>query len=149
MTDESLLFERVQRGDDGPIDAIVAIQHASFATPWPRESFVDLLQSPAGRVYRVRAGEATVGFCACWLFDDELHVNLIAVAGEWRRQGLGRRLMEHALSDSEARRATLEVRRSNVAARRMYERLGFKVTAVREDYYANPTEDALILWLNP
>ena len=44
-------------------------------------------------------------------------------------------------------RATLEVRRSNESARALYERLGFQVEAIRPDYYTNPREDALILWL--
>ena len=57
--------------------------------------------------------------------------------------------MHHVLVDaarSGVRRATLEVRESNVAARRLYERLGFTVTAKRPKYYAQPEEDALILW---
>jgi ribosomal-protein-alanine N-acetyltransferase len=48
-----------------------------------------------------------------------------------------------------ATRATLEVRRSNTAALGLYEKLGFKVTAVRARYYSNPDEDGMILWLNP
>jgi ribosomal-protein-alanine N-acetyltransferase len=43
-------------------------------------------------------------------------------------------------------RATLEVRRSNEHARRLYERFGFRIAGVRRDYYSHPTEDALILW---
>jgi ribosomal-protein-alanine N-acetyltransferase len=46
-------------------------------------------------------------------------------------------------------RATLEVRRSNHAARRLYEGLGFRVRGVRADYYTEPVEDALILWREP
>jgi ribosomal-protein-alanine N-acetyltransferase len=45
-----------------------------------------------------------------------------------------------------ATRATLEVRASNEDARRLYERAGFSVAAVRPRYYSNPVEDALILW---
>ena len=45
-----------------------------------------------------------------------------------------------------AKRATLEVRASNVGARRLYERLGFTVSGSRRNYYTNPVEDALILW---
>jgi ribosomal-protein-alanine N-acetyltransferase len=58
-------------------------------------------------------------------------------------------LLEHVLDAAASRgaaRATLEVRRSNAAARRLYERLGFEVAATRPNYYASPAEDALILW---
>ena len=46
-------------------------------------------------------------------------------------------------------RATLEVRRSNHAARMLYERLGFRARGIRRDYYTDPVEDALILWREP
>jgi ribosomal-protein-alanine N-acetyltransferase len=45
-----------------------------------------------------------------------------------------------------ARRATLEVRRSNEAAQKLYEKFGFTVAGVRRQYYTNPQEDALVLW---
>ena len=45
-----------------------------------------------------------------------------------------------------ARRATLEVRRSNTAAKKLYERLGFETVGVRRNYYSTPVEDALVLW---
>lgn len=149
MTDERPSFGALDGGDHGQIDAILAIQHTSFSTPWSRDNLVALLQSPASRVYCAWIEGEIVGFCACWLFDDELHINLIAVSAQRRRRGIGRQLVEYVLRDTAARRSTLEVRRSNVAALAMYERLGFKVTAIREHYYENPIEDALILWLNP
>jgi ribosomal-protein-alanine N-acetyltransferase len=92
----------------------------------------------------------TVAFCACWLLVDELHINSLAVAPERRRQGLASELMRGVLAAARAEgalKATLEVRRSNEAARALYERLGFVVEAIRPDYYTNPREDALILWL--
>jgi ribosomal-protein-alanine N-acetyltransferase len=62
---------------------------------------------------------------------------------------MGTALLQHAMETAArlgARRATLEVRRSNHAARRIYERLGFEIAGVRRNYYSNPIEDALILW---
>ena len=61
-------------------------------------------------------------------------------------------LIARVLADGAARgatRAMLEVRRSNVAALHLYERLGFRVTATRKGYYSHPDEDALILWREP
>ena len=57
--------------------------------------------------------------------------------------------LQHVLAEGRrlgARRATLEVRASNVGARRLYERLGFYMAGTRRNYYTSPVEDALILW---
>jgi ribosomal-protein-alanine N-acetyltransferase len=89
------------------------------------------------------------GFCAFWLVFDEIHINNVAVRPQFRGRGIGTTLMHHVLAEGRelgARRATLEVRASNEAARRLYERLGFYVAATRRNYYTNPVEDALILW---
>ena len=90
-----------------------------------------------------------VAFCACWIIFDELHINTLAVAPEHRRRRVATRLLTRVLGEAAAagvRKATLEVRASNQAALLLYERLGFHVTAVRERYYTQPDEDALILW---
>jgi ribosomal-protein-alanine N-acetyltransferase len=66
-----------------------------------------------------------------------------------RRTGIGSSLLEFVLKKGRelgARRATLEVRRSNEVARLLYERFGFSVAGVRPGYYSKPVEDALILW---
>jgi ribosomal-protein-alanine N-acetyltransferase len=80
---------------------------------------------------------------------DEIHINNLAIRHEYQGQRLGTALLEHVLLAGATRgagRATLEVRRSNAPARRLYERLGFEVAATRPNYYVNPPEDALILW---
>ena len=106
----------------------------------PEISYVYVVRTTSGSV---------VGYCSVWVVFDELHINNLAVAPEWRRQGAGGALLAHVLRESRrlpAQRATLEVRTSNAAARRLYERLGFTVTGVRPGYYSNPPDDALILW---
>ena len=145
----AIRIERVGIYDD--IEDIVLLEAASFSNPWPREMLArELAESPVTRLYAARTPEGRlVAFCLCWVVLDELHVNTIAVASDVRRQGLARRLMRHVLADAAAagaRRATLEVRRSNAAAIALYEQLGFQVCATRPRYYMQPEEDALILW---
>jgi ribosomal-protein-alanine N-acetyltransferase len=80
---------------------------------------------------------------------DELHVNTLVVDRPYRRRGLGVTLMRWVIAEAVrrgVRRATLEVRESNDAARGLYETLGFQVMARRPQYYSQPAEDALILW---
>ena len=131
---------------------VLALQTSSFSNPWSAEALKwELEHSPVSRLYVLRESTGAVAaFCACWLLVDELHVNSLAVAPARRRQGLGTELMRGVLArarEEGAVKATLEVRRSNDAARILYERLGFAVEAIRPDYYTNPREDALILWL--
>ena len=90
-----------------------------------------------------------MAYCAAWLVFDELHINNLAVAPAWRRRGLGAALLSEVLARTAregAHRATLEVRASNLAARGLYERFGFRTVTARRGYYTNPVEDALVLW---
>ncbi len=138
-------------GADADLEPVVAIETSSFTNPWPREMLArELTESSVSRLYVLRTPDRTIAaFCLCWLIVDELHINTIAVDPAWRRRGLATELMRHAIADAVregARRGTLEVRRSNAAAIALYERLGFRVCAVRPGYYTKPEEDALILW---
>lgn len=90
-----------------------------------------------------------IGFCSFWRVLDELHLNNLAIDPAHRRSGAGTALLTEVLRQGAAlgaRRTTLEVRRSNEEARRLYARLGFEVAGVRRAYYTNPVEDALVLW---
>jgi ribosomal-protein-alanine N-acetyltransferase len=146
----AILFTRLDAVSSEDRDTILQLEADSFANPWTAESFESMRLSPASRIYVARQGSGQVlAFCACWHIVDELHIHTIAVDANHRRRGIASGLLRHILQETGAVRATLEVRRSNVAAIRLYERLGFKVSAVRERYYENPQEDGLILWLNP
>jgi len=133
------------------IDAVLAIEEASFTSPWTREmylaefdntgiSYFYLAKTPLGEV---------IGFCSFWRVIDELHINNLAVAPEHRRAHVATALLSRVLQDGAqmgAVRATLEVRHSNDAAQQLYQRFGFIVAGVRRGYYTNPIEDALVLW---
>ena len=133
------------------LDGVLAVETESFTNPWTRDMYAWELQNRAVcHIYVIRTpGCRVAGFCAFWLVFDEIHINNVAVLPQYRGRGLGTALMRHILAEGRrlgARRATLEVRRSNEDARRLYERLGFHVAAVRPHYYSRPVEDALVLW---
>ncbi len=110
----------------------------------------DLRNTDVVRVYVLRdAHSRLLGFCGCWFVSDELHINTLAVADEFRRQGHATRLLRFVLAEAAAaglHQATLEVRRSNEAALRLYGHFGFEVHGIRPEYYTQPVEDALVLW---
>jgi ribosomal-protein-alanine N-acetyltransferase len=141
----------VERAALGDLEAVAGLQSRTFTNPWAADALRwELENTDVARLYVAHASSgAVIGYCACWLVFDELHVNSLAVESEWRRHGVARRLWQRAAADARAegaRSATLEVRRSNEAARALYEALGFRVEGVRHNYYQNPREDALILW---
>jgi ribosomal-protein-alanine N-acetyltransferase len=144
----SAVFLAAAAEDDAPVLAAFAARCASH--PWSESAFRGALRGGAGeRVAVLRdAGRVPVGFCVWQEVADEAHVHNVAVDPERRRTGLGRRLVRVCLglaTSRGARRAFLDVRVGNVAARGLYGCLGFRETGRRASYYAEPTEDALLM----
>jgi ribosomal-protein-alanine N-acetyltransferase len=136
---------------DADLDAVLAIEEASFTNPWTRDMYLAELENRGvSFCYVVRnPAREIIGFCSFWRVLDEMHINNVAVMPGRRGAGAGTALLVEVLRQGArlgARRATLEVRRSNQEARRLYERLGFTPAGVRHGYYTNPVEDALVLW---
>jgi len=144
----NVIVERLRNAGD--LDGVLAIEQASFNNPTTRQWYENELERPdVCYVFILRTPDAPVaGFCAFWKVVDQIHINNLAIHPDWRRRGLGRLLLARVLAEATALgapHATLEVRRSNAAARRLYEGAGFDLTAVRTSYYTTPIEDALIL----
>jgi len=97
----------------------------------------------------VSAGDSRVlGYIIFWKVQDDVQINNIAVHPDARGRGLGEAMMRFALDTVRAMGAafvSLEVRITNAAARRLYDKLGFEVFGIRKGYYSNPDEDAVVM----
>jgi ribosomal-protein-alanine N-acetyltransferase len=128
---------------------VQAIERASFTTPWPPHAYKSELETNRLASYLVaRADGHVVGYGGVWLMVDEAHITTFAVHPAWRRRGIGDRLLLELLDvalERGAREVTLEVRLSNLAARRLYEKFGFRPVGLRPRYYTDDNEDALIM----
>jgi ribosomal-protein-alanine N-acetyltransferase len=136
---------------EADIDAVQAIEQASFGDPWNRSAFVELLDDPRVAFLIADAGGAVRGYVVAWFVLDEGEIGNLAVASEARRQGLGARLLDGAIAAvrrSDVDTLYLEVRDSNAAARALYASRGFVEVGRRRDYYRRPKEDALVLRLD-
>lgn len=131
------------------VPEVQAIEKASFTTPWPANAYRNELQTNRLAQYLVvRAGDRVVGYAGVWLMVDEAHITTFAIHPAWRRRRLGERLLLTVMDVArarQAREATLEVRLSNLAARRLYEKFGFRPVGLRPNYYSDDHEDALIM----
>ncbi|MGH8678721.1 MAG: ribosomal protein S18-alanine N-acetyltransferase [Burkholderiales bacterium] len=132
---------------------ILEIEHLAFPTPWSLKSFKHELSLPFSRLTvaasRGLYAHHIVGFLCRWLIDDECHVLNVAVHPQYRRTGIGGRLLTDAIADAHgkgARFVTLEVRRSNLAARHLYRKFSFEERRLRRHYYG-PGEDAIVMEL--
>lgn len=133
------------------VDEVAAIERLAFSDPWSRAAFAGLLANPAVLfvVARHRHADASLlGYTVVWFAADESEIGNLAVAPAARGRGVGAALLDTALDEAVRRGAAstyLEVRESNVAARRLYASRGFTAVGRRRRYYRNPTEDALVL----
>jgi ribosomal-protein-alanine acetyltransferase len=133
------------------VPEVAAIERDAFRSPWPSKAFQDELRHPEiarCTVARAESKGPVAGYACCWVVDDELMINNVAVAAHARRHGAGRALMMHALREGAregCRTAWLEVRPSNAAAIALYESLGFQVVGRRRRYYSDTQEDALVM----
>ena len=131
------------------LEAVHRIELASFSSPWPPNAYRSELETNRLASYLVaRVDGEIVAYGGMWLMVDEAHITTFAVHPAWRRQRIGERLLLAFLDVAaarQAREATLEVRLSNISARRLYEKYGFRPVGLRPRYYSDDGEDALIM----
>jgi len=139
------------RREDLP--AVLEIERRAFSQPWSRAFFEKELSTPFARL-TVAMDEAgarphLVGYSCRWRVTDEVHLLNVAVHPGRRGGGIGRLLVEAVIGEARSTRARtmfLEVRAGNIAARRLYRRLGFRDLGVRRGYYG-PGQDAIVMEL--
>jgi ribosomal-protein-alanine N-acetyltransferase len=136
--------------DDVP--AVLDLDQRSFSLPWPERSFrFELTDNPASRCWVAELDEKVVGMIVVWLIVEEAHVATIATHPDFRRKGIAKRLLSHALQklmEQGARSSFLEVRESNLAAQAMYRKFGYEETGRRRRYYKDNDEDAILMNLD-
>jgi len=123
---------------------VMEIENNSFATPWTCDMFLDELRNDKAYYFVALRNGKVAGYCGFWLILDEGHIMTIAVSEEFRGKGIGTMLMQKMLEVCEGTAfITLEVRKSNQSARKLYEKFGFVVLGERKGYYNG--EDAIIM----
>lgn len=159
MTDQNPFQDRqlrpftIRQARPSDLDALVEIELASFATPWTPESLSAELNDVGRSVILVaeRPGRGVIGYIGCWLVLEEGQINNIAVLPDCRHTGIGHALLTALLEfgyEKGIAQYTLEVRPSNVEARRLYERFGFSAVGERKNYYEDNSENAIIMLKN-
>jgi ribosomal-protein-alanine N-acetyltransferase len=139
--------------DRADLPDILAIERESFPSPWTVGMFTRELDSSHSVCLTARInikGKSVIGaYIIFWLVADEVHLHNLAVKKEYKRQGIAFGLMEvmsEIAGKNEITAQTLEVRKSNIEAIKLYQKCGFVVKGIRPLYYTDTHEDALIMW---
>ena len=136
--------------EEKDLQAVMELDREAFFDPWSLASWQRELQNPiAVWIVEVVEGEI-IGYAVIWNVAGEAQVKRVAVRKALRNQGLGLMLTQELLQkawEAGAETVTLEVRETNVAARKVYERCGFVSQGVRPHYYEDTHEGAVIMWL--
>ncbi|HEY3397911.1 MAG TPA: ribosomal protein S18-alanine N-acetyltransferase [Armatimonadota bacterium] len=137
----------VRPAEERDLEAIVAIEEACFALPWPASVLREDILENRIALYLVAELEGQVAaYLGGWFYDIEFHVGSVATAPQFRRRGLGELLMLLVLQRVPlcgTELALLEYRISNTAAGGLYNKLGFEKVRIRRRYYTDNDEDAV------
>ncbi len=140
---ESSRLIRPMRESD--LENVIRIERQAFPKPWPPESFGIFDDE---RSWVICEGDSLRGFIMSHIVLDEATIMNLAIDPLFWRQGLATQLLEHTiemLTSKGVKKIFLEVRLSNLAAKKLYQKHSFKPLGLRKDYYQDPREDALVL----
>ena len=134
------------------LEQVIEIDQISFSLPWPKRSFqYELDENFTSRCWVADVDGRIAAMMVGWMIIDELHVATIATHPDYRGQGIGKKVLVHALLAARKEgviRAFLEVRQTNETALNMYRSLGFVEDGRRKEYYKDNNEDAILMSLN-
>ena len=129
---------------------ISVIEKECFSVPWSENQVRDEISKENAIFLVAKSQEELCGYISGQLILDEFYINNVAVTEKFRKNGVASSLIEKLLlilKNKPCALATLEVRESNVNARRVYEKFGFVNLGIRKDFYSHPKENACIYTL--
>ena len=130
------------------IASVARLERENFSLPWSENVLSSELKNPLSLWVVATNDGAVIGYVGAQIVPDEADMMNLAVDAQYRRQGIGKALVEHlvaSLQERMVRSLTLEVRVSNAPAVSLYEGMGFLTVGRRPNYYQKPKEDAWIL----
>ena len=131
------------------VEAVHEIECLSITPPWTKQGFEDGLANENAVFFVAESTDGKIlGYCGLYFAADEGEITNVAVHPDCRRCGIGDQIIEAVSADAKERglaRIFLEVRASNVAAQRLYEKHGFVAQGIRKNFYREPKEDAIVM----
>ena len=137
--------------EERDIAEVVAIEEETFSSPWSADSFLQESKNKNNIYLVVEDNGEVIGYCGLWGVVGEGQITNVAVRKDNRNRGVGKIMLTKLLEigvNQGLESFTLEVRESNKSALRVYQSLGFYSAGIRKNFYTEPTEHAVIMWLH-
>lgn len=142
----NFIIERMTRADVAQVEAI---EQEIFSVPWSEKSFIDACETKENVYIVCKDNGKVLGYCGMWTVLGEGNITNMAVAKEYRRQGIAKLLMSEmeriSIEENGVYVFFLEVRQSNENAKKLYEKMGYKPIGTRKRFYEKPVEDAIVM----
>lgn len=129
---------------------IAEIEKECFSAPWSKNQVEDEILRDNVVFLTAKNNGSVIGYISGQMILDEFYISNVAVTEKFRNNHIGSSLIKNLikiLSDNKCSFATLEVRESNLNARKLYEKYGFEYLGIRRDFYSSPRENACIYTL--
>ncbi len=143
---------RIENMREEDLPEVMEIEKMSFSSPWSWHSFLrDINDNSYAMYLTAKYEDKVVGYVGSWLLVDEIHITNLAVAPNYRQQGIATKLITETIRKIKSSKnrelvfISLEVRKSNKPAIKLYQKLGFDKVDIRPEYYRDNQEDALIM----
>lgn len=134
----------IKKFSEEHIKDVAEIEQVCFSTPWKDTELCEELNNKCARFYVAVQDKKVVGYVGLYVVCKEGDVARVAVLPEYRRFGIAKKLLTESFND-EIDVIFLDVRESNIPAKELYKSLGFEEIGMRKNYYANPTENAVLM----
>ncbi len=141
----------IEKMTESDLPQVLVIEQISFPIPFTEHLFRMELRLDVAHLYVARMDAQVVGYIDFWKVLDEIHLITIAVHSDWRKRKIGSQLLDFMIQDARSkkmRQVTLDVRPSNAEAITLYRKFGFVQVGVRQRYYQDNNEDALVMSLD-
>ena len=140
---------KIRKMTEADLAYVCAIENDIFSEPWKEEDFIKAVENSNNDYLIVEIAGQVVGYCGYWGIPPEGYIYNVAVHKEYRRKQIAYHMLTLLMDRAKERgitKLTLEVRKSNIPAKSLYERLGFIEVGIRKDFYSKPLEDGVIMW---
>lgn len=139
------VFRNMKRQD---AEEVAFLEQMNFQDAWTCKGILETYAQPQSFITVAEEDDEIIGYCIIYFVLDEAEIARIAVHPQKQHKGVGRKLLDYTCKVSREKnicRLMLDVRESNKAARKFYERYGFAEDGIRKKFYEKPTEDAILM----